>query len=301
MPHFLVLLLFNSFSPAHAEEPSAAPVGEKIACSEPVAVSTLLSTLTTGETAFVRMDRVGIVLHRDTAVGQVACLNEQIAPSDAARFHRLLALAAFVAKDRERVALEFRVSRKLEPHYEFPEGLVPADHPIARLYAEARAEDLTGEVQTVLSPIGGWATVDGVRTETRLSGASAIIQIVDAHGTVVASSFVRPLDLLPQIDAAKFDLNVTAPVPKGIFKSSPTPWLVATGASLLVTGGLYTAGMIEKERFEDTENPVPDDELPALQNTTNALGVAWVASSAVTASLGIITFTVVIPNHKGGQ
>jgi hypothetical protein len=278
-----------------------APAVEAASCPEAVTVTVLLSTLALGETAFVQMDRAGIALHRDAAIAQVGCLNEQIGPSDAARFHRLLALAAFVEKDRERVTLEFRISRKLEPYYEFPEGLVLADHPIARLYGQTKAEDLTGEWQIVLSPLGGWSLVDGVRTEVRLASASAIIQIVDAHGTVVASSFVRPLDQLPQIDVSRFDLRVAVPEKQSIFKSSPTPWLVATGASLLVSGSLYTAGMIEKGRFENTEDPVSDAELPALQNMTNALGVAWVASSVVTAGLGVVTFTVVIPNHKGGQ
>ncbi|MEK7665460.1 MAG: hypothetical protein AAB337_01110 [Patescibacteria group bacterium] len=300
MPRILsVLFLLGLPQPAQADEPTAPPAEET--CPQAVAVTDLLATITAGETAFVQMDRDGIASSRDTAIGQINCLNEQIAMSDAARFHRLLALVAFVARDRDLVQSEFHVSNKLEPHYEFPEGIVPADHPVARLYEKAKVVELSGELQVVLAPIGGWATVDGVRTDTRLSSASAIIQIMNAHGVVVESSFVRPLDLLPKFDLTAYNMELVVPVPRGIFQGSPTPWLIATGTSLLISGGLYTVGMIEKERFENTENPISDDELSALRDTTNTLGVAWVASSALTATLGIITFTVVIPNHKGGR
>lgn len=266
-------------------------------CEHPITVDQLVTTIESGETAFVHIDKAALEASKVVATTQIDCLSEPIGQSEAARFHRLIALSAFVTKDHQRAMSEFAVAIGLEPYYVFPEGIVPSsDHPVSVLYGQAASYTLPQDTQTVLAPTGGWSTVDGVRTDVRRSGVSAIVQIMDARGTIADSRFVLPLQSLPTLDLSKFniDLNVKPP---SIFHSKPAPWLIASATGLVVSGALYGVAMYEKSRFEDTDNPVPDDELVALQSATNALGIAWVGATVLTAATGIVTFTVVIPNH----
>lgn len=257
----------------------------------------LTRVISGGESAFVAMDKTAMQARQDDMVLVVSCLVEPIGSPEAARAHRLIALLAFIQKDRQRVLDEFAVSLSLESHYLLPEGIVPIDHPITTLYEQAKVRVIASETQTVQAPVGGWSTVDGIRTNERHSSVSSIIQIMDGRGTVVDSRFVQPLQLLPTLDLSQYNIDLTRPAPQSIFKSKPTPWLIATGIGLLASGGLYAAGMIEKDRFNDTEHSVADSELVELRDTTNVLGYAWVGATTLTLATGVVTFTVVIPNH----
>ncbi len=277
------------------------PLNAWAQCEHPITILQLVTTIEGGETAFVHLNKSAMAASKTVAIAEVNCLAEPISPSEAARLHRLIALSAFVAKDRERAISEFAVAIGLEPYYVFPEGLVPSsDHPVAVLYGQAAVYTLPQDTQTVLVPIGGWSTVDGVRTDVRRGGVSAIVQIMDARGGIADSRFILPLESLPYLDLSKFNIDLTVK-PRSIFHSEPAPWLIATGVGLLASGGLYAASMIERERFDNITDPVPDDQLADLAAETNALGYAWIGASVLTVATGTITFTVVIPNHHKGD
>lgn len=269
------------------------------ACETPTHVADLVQVMEAGEMAFVDLNKELVRQDLKEAQAIVGCLNEQIGTSEVARLHRFAGFAAFVEKNREAVEREFALAIVLEPHYVLPEGIVPSDHPVAILYEQAMNLAFDSDRQIVLVPQGGWSTVDGVRTNERRSAASAVVQIMDARGAVVDSRFLVPMQLLPSLDLSQYNIDLTVK-PRSIFKSKPAPWLIASATGLVVSGALYGVAMYEKSRFEDTVNPVPDDELVALQSATNALGIAWVGATALTAATGIVTFTVVIPNHHKG-
>lgn len=265
-------------------------------CPDAVGAAALMKSVELGEGAFALMDRDEFLARRNQAIETVACLNEQVSQIEAARLHRLLALAAFIQKDRERAVIELAVSRRLDPRYVFPEGLIPIGHPISGLYEKAAAVVPSGELQTVLAPVGGWVLVDGERTDARRSTESAIVQIVAGNGKIIESRFVKPLEIMPDLDLSQF--NMTLPTRQSVFKSQPRSWFIATGASAVVTGGFYAAGMLTKSRLYDTDDPVPDNRVQPLTKRVNAFGLAFAGSGLLTAGLGAVTFTVVVPNHR---
>ena len=103
----------------------------------PSSDASLQSTLDSAQLAFSMMDSSGFSTATAEAEAQAACLSDPVSPTVAARLHRVLGLQAFVAGDEPGARTAFAAARAIEPDYQFPDSMVPSDHPVRQLYGQS--------------------------------------------------------------------------------------------------------------------------------------------------------------------
>lgn len=252
-------------------------------CTKRANASEITEAAAAGERAFSDMDETGLLREAQRVREQIiVCVSEQISPSDAAAFHRLMALDAFTRHNDERVVAEFHAARRLEPGYELPESVAPQEHRLRELYTRsASAND--GLPETVSSPENGYAIVGGVRNAPRLSSTPVIIQIFGPKDIWIETRYIQPGETLPVwgksvLGVTAKDLGIdTTPTWK-----KPAPWYIAAGVSAAVAGTFYTLALREKSFFN--AESTSDSDLPGHRDRANAFG--WTAVG--TAGLAVV-------------
>jgi hypothetical protein len=247
-------------------------------CREPADLADFSGATRSGEAAFAEMNLPGLTEARAEALAVVPCLQEPVPVGDAADFHRLMALSAFTRGDERQVLAEFHAARRLVPGYEVPEDVAPPGHPLMDLYAASRDAD-EGPLQSAVPAIGGHVIVDGVRGALRPAGSSSLIQAYAADGAWLESRFVDAGD----------DTPAWGPLPLEVAQTRRRRVLFGslTGASGLTAAGLYTFAWVSRGDFDDPTTP--DDQLPLLEDRTNALTVAATVTGAVALGFGTLT------------
>lgn len=250
----------------------------KANCTKRANASEITEAAVAGERAFSDMDETGLLREAQRVREQiVVCVAEPISPSDAAAFHRLMALDAFTRHNDERVIAEFHAARRLEPGYELPESVAPQEHRLRELYVRAASVN-DGLPEPVSSPENGYAIVGGVRNAPRLSSTPVIIQIFGPKDIWIETRYIQPGETLPVwgkniLGVTAKDLGIdTTPTWK-----KPAPWYIAAGVSTVVAGTFYALALREKSLFNDSSTS--DSDLPGHRDRANAFG--WTAVGTV--------------------
>lgn len=264
----------------------------KANCAKRVDASELTEAAATGERVFSDMDETGLLREAQRAREQIiVCIAEPISPSDAAAFHRLMALDAFTRHNDDRVIAEFHAARRLEPGYELPESVAPTEHRLRELYTRAASAN-DGLPEIVSSPENGYAIVGGVRNAPRLSSTPVIIQIYGPKDIWIETRYIQPGETLPVwgrsvLGVTAKDLGIdTTPTWK-----KPAPWYIAAGVSAAVAGTFYALALREKSLFN--AESTPDSDLPGHQDRANAFG--WTAVG--TAGLAVVLTGIGVGFH----
>jgi len=233
-----------------------------------------------GERAFANIDLPALTRAREMALDTLPCLAAPITPEVAAGFHRMMAMAAFTAGDEPLVLAEFHAARRLDPGYAIPREVVPAGHPLVRLYdqsVEASSEDR--ELEAVIPPLCGTVVVDGTPQGLRPRGLSALLQVYQADGQLTRTTHLLPSDPTPRYGPVPLELEQQKKRRRGL--------LAATGTTALVAGALYTRAVIGEQQFQDTTNSLPD---PRQEKATNN-AYFWGGVGVGTVSVGLGVFT----------
>jgi hypothetical protein len=82
---------------------------------------------------------------------------------------------------------------------------------------------------------------------------------------------------------------------------SPKPFAISAGASGAAALGCYAIALATKHTIMDMENPVPDEDVPALRTRANLFGGLSVGLGVVSVGLGATSaFLALTPLQKGG-
>jgi hypothetical protein len=248
-----MLLVWSSFASA--------------ACLTSSAVVDVDARLAAAESAWANLDGEAFDQALDEAVLLLPCLAEVAPPSFAARYHRMIALRAWGARDVERATWSLTAARTLEPTYVFPPELLAPDHELSIAYRAITPGP--GATRTPARPRGGALWFDGVGREEPLDRAT-IAQIEAGDGSV-QTRLLRPGDPLPAYDAVPRTRNAI---------------LFASGAVLTAGVGFYAAAWGTHAPFYDpgAENDVADLERLASRSqllTGLSVGCAALAASGV--------------------
>jgi len=250
--------------------------------------------------AFRDMDQALFSTFVDRTAVLVNCLSEPLSPQDAAHFHELMMLDAFVREDDTAATYAIRSALAADPAYALPDDLIEEDHPlrlvyrIARTLATASGMRLTGEESE-------WVTIDGSReAEVPVpTDRPIVIQRMDAQGLVMATRFLQAGDQLPawaSVQGAPPPTAATpdpalAPAPKASPKERvnttgqrPLGLLLATAGLGVATGSFYALAANRSNQFHDEATPGSDKE--QLANQANALTWAWIGTGVGTVGLG---------------
>ncbi len=177
------------------------------ACDRGYSLKALLSSVERAETAHASVDIDALHTAADEVRERLPCVGEPLAPSDAARVHRVEGIARFAGGDREGAAMAFAASRKLEPDWMFPVEQVPEGHPLRVVYSEL---SLAGAAYAGLpTPPVGTVWVDGAIRRGRPRDWPAILQVVD-EGGVLLGAYLWPDDPVPDLGPAADPLPLFA-------------------------------------------------------------------------------------------
>ncbi len=246
-------------------------------CEGVDAVRAFQSAAQEGEAAFAQLDLARLRRAADEALQALSCLREPIDASQAAAFHRLMALLAFTEQDQPRVLREFHAARRLQPGYAIPEEVAPPGHPLVRLYEQALQAD-EGELVPLAPPRRGYVLVDGVRGAPWPSGISAIVQVFDASGELVETVLLQP----------GMEPPAWGPPPATTPEARRRRFLLGAGAgtSAFLSGLFYAGAWLTYAQFERTEFETVE-EAESLKSVNNALFYSSLGFGVAAAGLGV--------------
>jgi hypothetical protein len=268
------------------------------ACDQPTSVVQLSDASRLAEEAFAKLDADGLLTQSSLARSQILpCVQEIITKRNAAAFHRLMALEAFINGNESRVVSELHAALILEPGYLFPENVAGPGHPLLALYKRAETSD-DGVAERTYPPANGYMMVAGVRNAARHSKTPVIIQAFGPHGELLETRYVQPGEASPNWSGNVFgltaeDLGIKHPL------LDSKPWYIAGTVTLVASAVLYGIALNQKHQY--TDPATSDDQRPELENRVNGLGTASVitgASGVLFTGLGI-SFRFGLSNQKG--
>lgn len=203
-------------------------------CESPATVQQLMVSLGDAEVAFASMDEGGFAAATTHADQLLSCLSETLTPPDAAAWHRVEGLEAFLAGQAQRASLHFGASRALQPAYRLPTSIAPEGHPLRTAFEQAPT---AAEYLRVGSGDAAWLVVDGRRSETAPVHRPSVVQWVGDDGSIQTTRVVAEASELPA--PAEVLQPVVQPEPPEAPQLPPAPR--STGMGLKVGLGTVTA------------------------------------------------------------
>lgn len=212
----------------------------------------------------------------------LGCVTSPLNPLDAAAYHTLMGLDAFMGGKEDSAARSFQTVLAITPDFQLPALIAPAHGPLASIIDTART--LPASAVEALPPFDGIVRVDGVTSLTRPKDRPCILQLVSAKGVVSNTYYLAPGEALPR----------WAPPPTAFQRVLPklrekpnVPFAIAAGTTAAAAGTLYALGGTWHAQYLDPTTPYEDlDGLRAQSDTalgaSIALGIAAAALTTVT-------------------
>lgn len=255
------------------------------ACSASAKLGDLDAAMTAAESAYGK-DLAAFQAAVDQASSVLPCINEAVDPAEAARYHRMIGLGAYVARDPAAEISAFAAARSADPAYVFPESMVPAGNPLRQDYA---AVDLDGDVtKPVPAPAVGEVRLDGKAGAARSSDWPVVFQLLAADGHALTTAYLLPQDPLPAFVIAPSVAVMPAErmsTAKPASHNPGRPLAIGAAAAALLAGGAYTGATLAAEDFRT--NAHTDEEYGALRTRADALVITTAGLSAVATGLMI--------------
>ncbi|MBW2254686.1 MAG: hypothetical protein JRI25_08835 [Deltaproteobacteria bacterium] len=260
-------------------------------CAQPSTSSMLAQTLAKADSAFVEMDLTRFEETHFTASRQLECLEELVNPADAAAYHRLEALAAFVAEDDHATRASFRASLSIQPLFTLPERIAPPGNPLDALYGETAA---MGPSPTALltPPPDLVLYVDGARSDIRATEQPFILQGAALSGQIGHTGYVPEGNPIPAWASAARPEETPPPPPEPVPQNQAKGALfIASGTTIAIAGVLYGYAWGSRGLYDDPNASL--EELDALRARTNTATVTSLVVGSVGA--GLMVVAVVVP------
>ena len=268
-------------------------------CAETRTSSDLMVQLEAAEAAYGQLDVDRFRDAMDQARVILPCLDEELTRHTAAELHRFEGLRAFVDRDPEHSTTAFAAARAIEPHYRFPETLVPAGNPVLEDYEAI--DPHSSQVEVLADPIGGRLVLDGRTSNERATSFPTVFQLVLDDGRVSDTAYLWPGDAVPAYEKRAGPRVVVAPppdpVPGGergaasVVRRGPDKrFLLGAGGALLASGLLYGGAFVVHKRYDDPTTTI--DRLNGIRSTNNTLVLASGATAVVGLGLGTTAFLV---------
>jgi len=257
------------------------------ACPEPSTRAAVALPVTEALQGFAAMDGERFTGARDRATAALACLAEPLAPPEAAAFHGLMALNAFLQQDDAAAVNSFRAALAADSWYALPPDTVPEAHPIRVQFQVA--ESLTGSIPVALPDLSpDTINVDGAPATTAPTDRPAILQRVAESGSVTDTAYIPAGDPLPSWNP-QVPL-VVEPLPTE--RKPPVLLAAGAGASLLASGACFGLASRAHNAFVSPETESGYPENPSALRT-QANGLTWASIGTGALALGLGTVTVV--------
>lgn len=263
---------------------ASAPAAQAADCAEPVSARAFAQLVSTGDTAYANLDEQGFREARFAAAAALPCLSEGITSGQAAAWHRLEALAAFLDRDHAGAVASFKSLLAAAPGYELPESMAPPAHPLRTYFAIAQGSPETFG-RPLEKPKAGWIHLDGSAAKELPVDRPAIYQRFADTGALQETLVVRPGIETPGLTSERSTAQARRPK-----RTINVGLASAAGIAALASGGLYLAANSRSQQFWDPTTP--DGELTALRQQTNTFG--WMSAGFGAVALGTGTAALLV-------
>ncbi|MFT5681449.1 MAG: hypothetical protein ACI8RZ_002355 [Myxococcota bacterium] len=280
-PGLLMIVFLLTDSPAEA-------------CEQDASTAELRLVIEEAEAAYIALD-VADVTDRLAALDALTpCLDEALPRPDAARYHRIQGLGAFIRRDREAASQAFLSARSIEPDAALPSSLVPPGHPVQLLYASLPIDDQ--EYGFLPEPAGSYLLLDGRREEAQLPlSRPFVFQRIESSGAVAQTAYLWPGDPLPSFAVAPPSMPGPIAEPTtSLTEPALTPHapprgkglvLASTGLSAAATGAFL---MLNRNRSTYyNSDSITLGELDETKRKVNRYGAATLGATALTLAGGV--------------
>lgn len=252
--------------------------------------------------AFEKMDVAQFKAEQTGASKALACLGEPLSPDQAAAWHRLMALAAFLDRDQDAAVARFQASRTIDAEARLPDSIAPEGHPLDRLFSKADPE-LAGAIEPLAVPDGGKAWVDGSPDSVvRPIDRPSVLQLAGPDGAVVDTRDLGARAPAPDWSQFAFggepeptpepEPTQPAPTPEPVARAGgPHVGLtVAAGVAAATSAATFAAATASRSKFDDPSTAYAD--LEGLRGRTNGLAAVSGVAAAGAVGLGVAAVTV---------
>lgn len=156
------------------------------------------------EGSYTNMDDAKFAEARGKLDAAMACMTSELSPPDAVAIHRARAIGSFVDGEESASRRSWLAVKSLQPDWQPSADLMPAGHPMRKLW-ETPMEGGSPMVPQELAPPGGWS-VDGTRQNMVPAQRAYVLQGFSATGAVVYTGYLYqasevptslPVDLVP--------------------------------------------------------------------------------------------------------
>lgn len=241
-----------------------------IECMEPVQHEELVASLEAAEAAYMDLDDEGFRDKVNEISGLLLpCIQDQIAPDIAARYHRSLALQLHVVGDEEGAAATLQAAKNADPEFTWDDAMLPPDHPLRMLYTGLVVDSSGGKIA---EPKAGSVAFDGVNGRFR-PNTPAIFQRFDATGQATDTLYVGARESLPTYAAIPRKRNMLIGCAGGALGLSGGTWILGRGQR----GKLYA---------QAADPNTPAESLDKYRGGANALAIVSTALFGVAAGCG---------------
>ncbi len=169
-------------------------------CTDPVSAASVDALVAKVDVAFVGSDTDAIPAMATELRDSLPCVTEALDGRQVGGIHRVLALDAFIARDRDRVRQSLAAVRSADPNYTLPEFLPPA-HPMRADFEAIALVD--APTSPLPAPENGRLWVNGKVAERRPDGFPAVVQWEKGRGKIGMTALLLPGDPAPAYPVAK--------------------------------------------------------------------------------------------------
>lgn len=265
----------------------------RAACDAPVPVTSLMAAVGRAQGAMSMADLSGVEVEIRRGAQALPCVAEPFTPLDAASYHGLMGLAAFIDGSDAAGEDAFFAAYMALPTYRLSESVAPPDGPLDALLAKGRqkadarrkADAAATAAVASLPPYDGTVLIDGTRAFVRPVDRPCMLQLVRRDGTLERTAYLLPKDPLPKWDPPP---TFGARLVPEVRKKPSVPFGIAAGGTVVAAGVLYGLGGAAHDRYLDPTTPYED--LDGLEAQTNAALASSIVLGVAGAVLGTVTF-----------
>ena len=259
--------------------------------------STLLElhqAIESAQVAYVQLDADGFQAASGRASAALDCVDQALSPPDAAAYHRLQGLRAYLNDDRASVVKHFQSARAAEPDYLFSEELAPPNHPVRSDYELAGDLRADGS-RTAPPPATGQLVVDGKTTTEIPTQRPYIFQWIGEGGAPKLTAHLSAGIGTPTYPILVATVPETDPPDKKkknkkAGNRTSRRLLTNAGIGAVVGGALYGLAGLNHAKFNNDETAL--EELQSVRTETNALIIVAGVVGVVSVGVGVSALVV---------
>ena len=251
------------------------------------------------EDAYGNTDAAGFNTALDQLALDLPCLGEVLTSSSVAGYHRVQGFRLFLNRETDRAKESFAAAYAAGEAigiYEIPAHLVPAGHPIRKLYEAAGQQQVT--YTDLPKPISDTIIIDGTEASQRPNNRAALIQIQDSAGQITASRYLFSSDAVPSYPAlapppTESTTASIAPVAGAKQSTLRLSLLAGTGTLAAASGIAAGTAFQAQSQFWDTETEHTLSELEGFQKGANrraTLSAALGGAAVLTGGLLVLVW-----------